>query len=540
MIKYKREKTGLAMAVLLASAAAGAAHAVPFTPGDLVVTRDIGGNLDLSTPPTPGSTMPILTSVPLAGSGVCATVELDEYTPAGSLVQSIQLPNVQQTNTAAGSSYALTFSGTQNNEGTIEVSGNGKYFTIVGYNQTAGTDAANGTITGGSNAAASTLIQRVVGLISMDGTVNTTTGLTDVSSTQSIRSAYTTDGTNIWVGGSSGSNVTINGATVLTQGVHYTTIGSTTSTQISLGTTNQRILNAFDFGSGPQLLLSSNSGATQTSNATTGALSTGFRGIATIDVGLPTSEPTPVTLNPVQLAGIATGTPGTTQKSDNYWFKDANTLYIADQDVGATGGVQKWTFQDTNADGVADSWVYNYNITLGAGVLNPTTGTQTAAVGAHGLAGMVDPTTGNVDLFATTFDGAGANSTEIFEIVDNGTAFTDSLLATSAANSAFRGVAIVPQIQQLLLGDANGDNRVDLSDLSIVLNNFGETTSLRSDGNFDGAATIDLTDLSIVLNNFGKTSASSASPALAAAPEPGSLALLGLGVAGILARRRRA
>ena len=53
------------------------------------------------------------------------------------------------------------------------------------------------------------------------------------------------------------------------------------------------------------------------------------------------------------------------------------------------------------------------------------------------------------------------------------------------------------------VGDADGDGTVGLSDLSIVLNNFGQTTSARSQGNFDGAATIDLTDISDVLNNFG-------------------------------------
>ena len=50
-----------------------------------------------------------------------------------------------------------------------------------------------------------------------------------------------------------------------------------------------------------------------------------------------------------------------------------------------------------------------------------------------------------------------------------------------------------------LLGDATLDGTVDLSDLSIVLNNFGSTTPNWTDGNFDFAPTIDLTDLSDVL-----------------------------------------
>ncbi len=78
-----------------------------------------------------------------------------------------------------------------------------------------------------------------------------------------------------------------------------------------------------------------------------------------------------------------------------------------------------------------------------------------------------------------------------------------------------------------LLGDANIDGTVDLTDLSTVLNNFGSSTSAWTSGNFDGSATIDLTDLSDVLNNFGASNpnASVASSPIAAAPEPASLAI---------------
>ena len=91
-------------------------------------------------------------------------------------------------------------------------------------------------------------------------------------------------------------------------------------------------------------------------------------------------------------------------------------------------------------------------------------------------------------------------------------------------------------VNPALLGDANADNKVDLSDLSTVLNNFGQSTPNWSDGNFDNAPTVDLTDLSDVLNNFGQTTPTTAATAPATAPEPTTLALLALP---LLRTRRR-
>ena len=96
-----------------------------------------------------------------------------------------------------------------------------------------------------------------------------------------------------------------------------------------------------------------------------------------------------------------------------------------------------------------------------------------------------------------------------------------------------------------LLGDANADGHVDLSDLSTILNHFGAQTTAWTSGNFDGSSTINLTDLSDVLNNFGSTNlnanlnanVSPAVSAVAATPEPGSL--LVLAISGALLLRRK-
>ena len=92
-----------------------------------------------------------------------------------------------------------------------------------------------------------------------------------------------------------------------------------------------------------------------------------------------------------------------------------------------------------------------------------------------------------------------------------------------------------------LPGDANGDGKVDINDLTIVLTNFGQTGCAWSQGCMDGdpTGTVDVNDLTIVLANFG-TSVGSSAGGFSAVPEP-SVAILGASAACLLgyAWRRR-
>ena len=101
--------------------------------------------------------------------------------------------------------------------------------------------------------------------------------------------------------------------------------------------------------------------------------------------------------------------------------------------------------------------------------------------------------------------------------------------STTAANDTI-GLAETQLQNPGLAGDANLDGTVDLTDLSIVLNNFGAGTSSWLNGNFDNAATVDLTDLSDVLNNFGAGSAGGAVSGgnVAAVPESGTAGIAGV------------
>src|SRR5690349_7650235 len=51
--------------------------------------------------------------------------------------------------------------------------------------------------------------------------------------------------------------------------------------------------------------------------------------------------------------------------------------------------------------------------------------------------------------------------------------------------------------------DLNGDGKVNLSDLSILLTNYDKTNAAKGDINGDGS--VNLTDLSILLSQFGST-----------------------------------
>ncbi len=92
----------------------------------------------------------------------------------------------------------------------------------------------------------------------------------------------------------------------------------------------------------------------------------------------------------------------------------------------------------------------------------------------------------------------------------------------------------------VLPGDANGDGKVDINDLTIVLAHYG-MSGVWSGGDFNGDGKVDINDLTIVLAHYNQSLGSSAG-VMAAVPEPASLLLAFAGALGLLVyawRKRR-
>jgi hypothetical protein len=380
-----------------------------FTPGNLVVYR-VGAGTD-------------------ALNNTGAAVFLDEFTTSGTLVQSIALPT-----TVAGNNRQLIASGTSAAEGLITRSADGRYLLVTGY-------ARNLGGTGSVSATTAADVNRVVGRIDANGTIDATTALTDFSSANSPRSVASTNGTDLYVAGGIG-------------GVRYTTLGATASTQINNGANavaNVRQLNIFN----GQLYFS-------------GASGTAVR-IGAVGTGTPTTAMQDTTALPgFPLTGSPYG----------FFFADLtssvpglDTLYVADDNT-TTGGLQKYSL-------VSGSWVSNGSV-------------GTAADAYRGLTGIVSGTT--VTLYATRKGGSGSTGGgELVSVVDatgyNATITAmPTLLATAAINTAFRGVALTPVggsiVPRNAPVDLNGDGKTDYSVVRNVGGSLAWYTSINGTGEF--------------------------------------------------------
>lgn len=81
----------------------------------------------------------------------------------------------------------------------------------------------------------------------------------------------------------------------------------------------------------------------------------------------------------------------------------------------------------------------------------------------------------------------------------SGTSYTYTVAALDAAGNVSSASTVSASTKTALPGDINGDNKVDLTDLTIMISNWN-TTSSSSDFNADG--TVNIFDLSILLSHW--------------------------------------
>lgn len=323
----------------------------------------------------------VVSQVGLDGSGTAlgstaTAVVLKEWSLTGN---SFSGYNIFMPTSASGGNRSLTSSGSASSEGHLTLSANGAYLMYGGY------DATVGTLTVASST--SSTVNRVVGRVFFNGSVDTTTGMNTYSG-GNIRSAVSNDGNQIWA---TGSNV----------GQVYADLGGANLATVSSTTTNSRVINIFDAGSGKELYYT-------TSGTTTSGVYKISGGLATVTGST----------GSVVFSTVGSGT-GTASPYD-FWFKDANTCYVADdRSTASGGGLQKWEF----SSGV---WTRTYTLNTNL------------TAGLRGLCGRV--VSGNVELYATSADSA----TKLVGITDTGASSAFTILATAGTNTAFRGVEFTP------------------------------------------------------------------------------------------------
>lgn len=229
-----------------------------------------------------------------------APVFIDEYTTSGTFVQSVSMPFVTN-----GAQRKFTMSGTSTTEGFLNLSPDGQYLTFGGY------DAIPGVSNISTTSASST--NRIVARVMQNGTINTTTRISDGYDGNSIRSAATSDGTSFWTGGAGTGG-----------GTRYVTLGASTSTQVSTTTVNTRGTAIYN----SQLYSSAQSGNI---------------GISTVGSGLPTT-----TGNTHVILG---GTTSSVELLDprGFVFADVDdngtpdVMYVADASTNVNQGIVKFS-----------------------------------------------------------------------------------------------------------------------------------------------------------------------------------------------------
>jgi hypothetical protein len=344
-------------------------------------------------------------------------------------------------------------------EGTIQLSGNGEYLTIGGYNASeayAGDGApGNGVYENSSSLepndialaqSASASVARLAGVIDTNGDLVSSTSFSDIYSGNNIRSVYSATGASIYVSGQGPKGVTNNQE----QGIFYSTAGASYSTN----------------STAPQGIYTKNDSRTVTSY--NGNLYYSIDQKASSKDGLAaqtgifeySGNPTNSqgSSKGVQIIPANNGLTGTNEVNyspEGFFFASTNTLYVADTGdpkEGGTGdgGIQKWSL----TNGI---WDLDYTIT-DTNFVNPALAASVAS-GQTGFEALTGAVVGNnVYLYAVSYTADDCGSNGLYAVTDilNSTNDIDAPITEleaapgtngTSADFNFKGVSFTPQPQ---------------------------------------------------------------------------------------------
>lgn len=391
-------------------------------------------------------------------------------TASASYVNAVVLPQ-----TASGKNSAVSGEYGSSSEGGLQLSGDGRYLTIMGYGVNAAAFNANptayGTLTndptkptalgqsGSLTGQGYTPVARVAVLINANGQVDSSTALTGVYNGNNPRSVYSANGSSFYVSGQGTSGDT-------TGGVFYATRGSHTATAITgldtTGNTAAQDTRTVQVYNG-QLYVSADSKQGSGSNrdfiGTLGAagalptsLANGGNGATQLN-GYASSSAGKLTVTAANGNGLNTVGKTINLSPEAFYFAAANTLYVADSGAPKNnsantavgdGGLQKWT--NSKADG-SGTWTLDYTVAAGLNLV-----ANSAAAGTTGLLSLTGKVlaSGQVELYATNYTVGDTDQTYLYGVSDTLSATTKAagesftMLAAAPADSNFKGVSFAP------------------------------------------------------------------------------------------------
>jgi PEP-CTERM motif len=448
------------LALLFATAALpiSAQAAGIFLPGNLVVSVEGDGS---NTGSYADNQAAPLTLYSFSHSG----------TSSATLTGTLMLPQA-----ASGANHAISGEYGSSSEGGLQLTGDGKSLVIAGYGVNATTFNAD-PLSFGSNdptkpgalaQSTDTLVPRVIAVIGSNGSIDTTTALTNVFNQNNPRSVASANGTTFYISGQGDSPDQ-------TAGVFYATRGGATAVPITGDDTqasNSSAVNTTQDTRAVRIVDGQLVVATDSKGGKNNARSY----VGTVGVGLPTADQNS---GPAMLPGFG-NTGGTGKETitaattnginapgqqinlspNDFFFADPNTLYVADSgdpnndstvNSGTSigdGGLQKWVRNPATG-----AWSLDYTLAAGLNLV-----ANTASSGATGLLSLTGEVIGSgpnetVELFATNYTIGDTDQTYLYGITDvlgdmtkptgqNAEAFTE--LAIAPADTTFKGVAFAP------------------------------------------------------------------------------------------------